>query len=317
MRNKKEDFICALHDSSLDQLKRIEKSDLHNHAIMGGNINYLSHRLNINLTSFYGVFKSVSEMDTWTKININTHCKGFRGYMKRIEAAFVNAVEDGVTRLSMSFCLDGICSFKDTLFFIDLIKHLREKYAPSIIFLPELSIRRDTNVNYAIEKVIEILSHNWFKSIDICGDEFAQSIKNFKNIYKIAKDKGLILKAHVGEFGSADDVFEAVEELELSQVHHGIAASSSEQVMRWLSDNNIQLNICPTSNIMLNIVSSYNNHPIKKLYDFGIPVTINTDDMLLFNQSASQEYLNLYKSNLMSASELNEIRLIGLERCKL
>ncbi len=63
---------------------------------------------------------------------------------------------------------------------------------------------------------------------------------------------------------------------------------------------------------MLNRVKGYNSHPIKELYSYGIPVTINSDDMLIFNQSVSQDYLNIYNSGLLSAKELNEIRETGL-----
>ncbi len=126
-----------------------------------------------------------------------------------------------------------------------------------------------------MERLDEILSYGWFKSIDICNNERAQLIKNYKPVYKRAKASGLRLKAHVGEFGTADDVMEAVEELELHEVHHGIAASQSMQIMKWLADNKIQLNVCPTSNIMLRLVDSYVNHPIRRLYDYGVPVTIS------------------------------------------
>ncbi len=63
---------------------------------------------------------------------------------------------------------------------------------------------------------------------------------------------------------------------------------------------------------MLKRVDSYASHPIRKLYDHGIPVTINTDDLLIFNQDVSQEYLNLFKCNLLTADELDEIRMTGL-----
>ncbi len=56
---------------------------------------------------------------------------------------------------------------------------------------------------------------------------------------------------------------------------------------------------------MLGVANSYKQHPIRKLYDAGIPVTISTDDMLIFNNSISQEYMNLYDSGLMTAEELN------------
>jgi len=308
-----ERFIAALQNQSLQELRTIEKSDLHNHAIMGGSIRYLSDSISVRLNSVNNNFSSISEMDAWSAKNIDPYFIGFKGYLKRIEAAFLNALHDGVSHLCMSFSLGEVISFREPSLFIKLVTRLHKKYAPNIVFLPELSICRDSRIDFATEKVNEILSFNWFKSIDICGDELYQPIKNFAKIYRIAQSKNLILKAHVGEFGFADDVCEAVEVLCLSQVHHGISACNSQQVMRWLSKNNIQLNICPTSNIKLGIISSYKNHPIKTLYDYGIPVSINTDDMLLFNQSVSEEYLNLFRANTLSAKELNEIRLRGLK----
>ena len=83
--------------------------------------------------------------------------------------------------------------------------------------------------------------------------------------------------------------------------------------MKFLADHNIRLNICPTSNIKLSLVESYASHPIRVLFDNGVPVTINTDDMLIFNQSVSEEYLNLFKAGLFTANELNMIRENGLK----
>jgi len=57
-----------------------------------------------------------------------------------------------------------------------------------------------------------------------------------------------------------------VDVLELDQVQHGIAAVQSKEVMKWLSNNKIQINICPTSNVMLSRVDNYKSHPIKELY---------------------------------------------------
>jgi adenosine deaminase len=196
--------------------------------------------------------------------------------------------------------------------FIHTMKNFNQQLAPNTILLPELAFERWCDVDKEFSRLDEILSYNWFKSVDINAGEFEQPIKNFKKIYRKAKEHGLRLKAHVGEFGTADDVMEAVEELELDEVHHGIASARSEFVLNWLSKHKIQLNVCPTSNVMLRVVESYSAHPIRKLYDHGIPVTINTDDMLVFNQSVSQEYLNLFKSGLMTTDELNRIREIGL-----
>lgn len=83
--------------------------------------------------------------------------------------------------------------------------------------------------------------------------------------------------------------------------------------MNWLADHNIQLNICPTSNVMLNRVENLKAHPIRRLYDYGVKVTINSDDILIFGQSVSNEYLSLYENGVFNAHELNKIRKNGLE----
>ena len=95
---------------------------------------------------------------------------------------------------------------------------------------------------------------------------------------------------------------------------HGIAAAQSPFVMKWLAENQIQLNICPTSNVMLNVAGDYQSHPIAELYRAGIPVTVNTDDLLIFNQSVSQEYQNLFVNGVLSGDELNDIRKQGLKQ---
>src|SRR5579863_766832 len=89
--------------------------------------------------------------------------------------------------------------------------------------------------------------------------------------------------------------------MELDEVQHGIAAAQSPAVMRFLADRRIRLNLCPTSNLMLGRVESLTEHPIRKLYDAGVRVTINTDDALVFGCSASGELLALHRAGLFSA----------------
>jgi adenosine deaminase len=95
-------------------------------------------------------------------------------------------------------------------------------------------------------------------------------------------------------------------------VQHGIAAAESGAVMRFLADHRIRLNICPTSNVMLGRVETLAAHPIRRLYDAGVRVTVNTDDILMFGQSVSDEFLNLYRAGLFNAAELDQIRQNGL-----
>lgn len=85
--------------------------------------------------------------------------------------------------------------------FIHTMKSFNQQIAPNTILLPELALERWCDTDKVFARLDEILSYNWFKSIDINGGEFDQPIKNFKKIYRKAKQHGLRLKAHVGEIG--------------------------------------------------------------------------------------------------------------------
>jgi adenosine deaminase len=307
-------FEIYLQENSLKGLSSIPKSDIHSHAGRGGKIDYISSWAKAEIPLPPNKFDSLSHMQRWFCDNIKTHCPGLQGFLKRWEAAFAQASYDKITVLALSFTTSDIDFVGGIEPFIKILKEYNQQFAPNTTFLPELTFDRACDIEEEFSRLDEILSYGFFKSVDICCDEFAQPIRNFKRIFRKAKEYSLRLKAHVGEFGSADDVMEAALELELNEVHHGIAAADSNYVMKWLADHNIQLNICPTSNIMLGIVENYAVHPIRKIYDAGIPVTINTDDLLIFNQTISQEYLNLFNAKLMTAEELNKVRETGLKQ---
>jgi adenosine deaminase len=72
--------------------------------------------------------------------------------------------------------------------------------------------------------------------------------------------------------------------------------AESPEVMRFLADHRIRLNVCPTSNILLGRVKRLEDHPIRKLFDAGVRVTVNTDDAIVFGVGVSEEFLRLRQS---------------------
>ena len=233
---------------------------------------------------------------------------GAEGYLKQVEASFVQAAADNVTVLALSFCVDEIQLLGGMDAFTNTIDGMCKKYAPNTALYPDLALgyfREEVN------DLDEILAGKWFSGVDITNYLGTYTMDELKRISMKAKDNGLILKAHIGEFGEADDVWRYAEELGLDQIQHGVLAAKSEKVMRYLADNNIQLNVCPTSNVMLKVCADYKTHPIHALFENGVKVTINTDDLLIFNSTLSEEYLKLYKAG-MKADDLEVIRQIGL-----
>lgn len=302
-------FYHALENHLICEIESVPKSDLHSHAGRGGRIHYIEKWANVKITPPSQPFNSLHEMNQWLNDHVKCHCPGFSGYLKRVEAAFAQAKADHISVLALSYGVDEVNAFGHIDNFIKAMNELHENFAPDTLFLPDLALGYASDER---EMVDEIFDACWFRGIDICNYSGEYSMHELKSMCQRARDSKLTLKAHIGEFGGADDVMRYAEELGLDQVQHGIAAANSPQIMKWLAQHKIQLNVCPTSNVMLKNAESYPLHPIRKLYDYGVPVTINTDDLMIFNATVSEEYTNLYNTGLMSAEELNVIRHTGL-----
>lgn len=309
-----ERFTDALKQRNLEKIRAFPKSDLHNHFVLGGSRQYLREITGIRIEPVKAPLSSMDEMHAWNRENLGERFETSVMRKLLIRAAFHQAREDGITVLEIGEDVWGLSEFfhNDIDELIEAFTTAQREIAPNIKLRLQIGLSRHCPIEY----LEDCLSHFWgntaFYSIDLYGDEFAQPIENFKSIYRRAKKEGLCLKAHVGEWGSAEDVRRAVEELELHEVQHGISATQDESVVRFLADHHIRLNITPSSNVLLGRVPSMSDHPIGRLYRSGVDVTINSDDILIFNSDVSKEYLRLYESGCLSAEELDSIRQSGL-----
>lgn len=307
-------FKEALNSADIRALRAIPKSDLHNHALAGGHRALVSEWAGRDIAPLDRPLASMAEMHAWVEARLGSLFNGPQGRLRAFEAAIVQAKYDGVARLEI-----GEDVWATTLFDCDASKLTSElvavhaRVAPEIEWIPQLGLSRHCPIDALTRWLAPFLELETWRSLDLSGDELAQPVERFRSLYRMARDKGLRLKAHVGEWGSADDVWRAVEELELDEVQHGIAAADSPAVMRMLADNHIRLNVCPTSNVMLGRVDRLETHPIRKLYDAGVEVTVNTDDALVFGNGVSEEFLGLYQAKVFDADELDAIRQAGLD----
>ena len=308
------EFVSALKLKDLDKIKRCPKSDLHNHFVLGGNRRYLYRTTGIHIDPIKKPILSMDKMHEWNQTNIGDKFASTEMRKALINAAFHQAKEDGVILLEIGEDVWALQEYfhNDIGELIEAFTTAQKKIAPNIELRLQIGLSRHCPVSYLENCLSYFWGNKAFYSIDLYGDETAQPIENFKGIYRRAKEDGLRLKAHVGEWGTAEDVKKAVEELELDEVQHGIAAVNDKRVIQFLVDNHIRLNITPTSNVFLGRVSSMAEHPIGRLYRSGVDVTVNSDDILIFDSDVSKEYLRLYESGCLEAEELDDIRCNGL-----
>lgn len=308
----KSDFFSGLAENNRELLLKVPMSDIHNHSTKGCSRSWLAEQLNMVLPEPPEKFDGLSGMQEWFTKEIKPYCTGKEGIILRWEGAFAEAKRNHIARLAMNFGVTEIDLVGGMEPFQKMIDGFHQKHCPDTVFEPEITYISLCNVEEEAERMDQFVSDGYFRSIDVCGGENLQPIEDFLPLYRKAEQFHLIKKMHVGESGPAEDVRKAVEILGLDEVHHGIRAADSKDVMRFLAENKIQLNVCPSSNVMLGYARCFKDHPIKVLYESGVKVTINTDDLLIFDSSIENEYLLLYRAGVLSAEQLNEIRLLGL-----
>jgi len=126
-------------------------------------------------------------------------------------------------------------------------------------------------------------------SFGIGGDEARGPALLFRDAYRYAKDAGLRLTAHAGETDGPDSIRAALL-IGAERIGHGIRAADDPDLMRLLRDKRIPLEVCITSNVKTGAVRSLQAHPVRKLFDAGVPITLSTDDPGVFETDLAREF---------------------------
>ena len=123
----------------------------------------------------------------------------------------------------------------------------------------------------------------------IGGDEARGPAEWFRDVFAFARSQGLRLTAHAGETCGPESIWQALE-IGAERIGHGISSAQDPALLRHLRDQAIPLEICVSSNLATGAVASLAAHPIRRIYDAGVPIVINSDDPAIFETTLTAEY---------------------------
>ncbi len=128
---------------------------------------------------------------------------------------------------------------------------------------------------------------------DLAADEAGYPIDEHVSAFEFAQEHGIPCTCHAGEACGPKNVWEAIDELHVQRIGHGVRSYEDSSLMNYLKEKNIHLEICPTSNIKTGIYSELAKHNIDNIYKKGVSLSVNTDGRSLSNVSLIDEYASL------------------------
>jgi len=145
--------------------------------------------------------------------------------------------------------------------------------------------------------------------VGIGGFELAHPPEQFADVYRSAREAGFHTTAHAGEEAGAESVWGAILALEAERIGHGIRSIEDPALVHYLVEHQIPLEVCPTSNLKTGVIAHWDQHPVARLVDAGVMVTINTDDPAMFGATMAGEFAILQNQFGMDDATIERLSL--------
>ena len=159
-----------------------------------------------------------------------------------------------------------------------------------------------------LNRVLALKGYPEVIGIGLGGAELMGPAKDYGEVFKVAREAGLRTVAHSGEDDGPWAIWDAVKILKAERIGHGTSAIQDPELVKYLKEHRIPIEICVTSNVFTGkYVRKEQNHPVRYYYDQGLPLTINTDDPEIFNVNLTYEYFKLYRFLDFSIDEIIDL----------
>ena len=143
-------------------------------------------------------------------------------------------------------------------------------------------------------------------SIDLAGAEALFPTQDFADLFALAQELGIPYTIHAGEADGPASVYKALE-FGAKRIGHGVRSLEDRALVKRLAEEQITLELCPTSNLNTSIFESYTAYPLRKLMEAGVKVTINTDNMTVSNTTVAAELQHLTDALALTEEELQQL----------
>ncbi len=152
-----------------------------------------------------------------------------------------------------------------------------------------------------------------FVAVGLDSSEKGHPPSKFKRVFARARAEGFPAVAHAGEEGPPEYIWEALDQLGVVRIDHGVRAFEDERLMDRLVDQQIPLTVCPLSNTKLCVFDDMSQHTILKMLDRGLKVTVNSDDPAYFGGYVTENFMALHEGLGMTQAQAQRLAQNSLD----
>lgn len=300
--------VNACHNCAMNKINALPKTDIHCHleaCFRHQTLIEIGERVGLPVPEDVDTFKR-DYLVAEPKENLEEMIAGFdrvralwfdpEAITRLTKEAVEDAAAQNVRLVELRYSPDFIQNDRDISFevihgaILDGISSANADIAVGLIGI----IRRTLPLPEA-QKVADFITANadTFVGMDLADQELDYPGREFAQLFRKAKEQGLGITIHAGEISveeSRINVRDAIEQMAADRIGHGLHIVNDPDLIQLVIDNNITLELCPTSNLLTGSIPVIEDHPIKRLIEAGVKTTINTDDPSLFAIDWNSEY---------------------------
>jgi len=260
----------------------------------------LAQEKGVDLTGVFAADGSYSYTDFWHFLKVyeaaTSVLTGPEDYARLTRAVLAESAAAGVV-YSETFLSPDFCGGRDVGAWTDYLHAIREaaeeaERQDGITLRGIVTCIRHFGPGKAKETALcaAETAGDWLVGFGIAGDEKAGRPGDFAYAFDMAREAGLRLTAHAGEWGGPDSVRDALRDLTVERIGHGVRAIEDPALVDRLAEDGVVLEVCPGSNVALGIYPTWTDHPVARLREKGVKVTVSTDDPPFFHTTMTHEF---------------------------
>ena len=321
----------ATTEIPLELLQRLPKTDLHCHldgSLRLDTVIDLARKQNVKLPTFDRpeLFKMLYAGDAVASLD---------DYLRAFDITLsVMQTEDALERTAYELAEDA---HKENVRYIEVryspLLHVREGLRPAQVVEAVLrglrTAKRELGIRYGvilcalrtlgadqslrIAELCVAFKNRGVVGFDLAGSEINFPAKVHRGAFQLVIDNNINCTAHAGESFGPDSVHQAIHKCGAHRIGHGTRLIESGDLMNYVNDHRIPLEVCPTSNLQTRAAKSWEQHPVDFYVDYGLRVTINTDNRLISDTTVSNEIYQCHKHYGWSLQTIKEIIISGFK----